>query len=140
MEYILKAGYTQMDFDKVTIMLKDVWWSPGIKKPEVLQGAGNSALVAGAFAENGEQIGYARTISDKTRFAYIMDVVVDERYRKQGIGKSMVTFIMGHPEMKDVYQWMLMTKDAHGVYGKIGFKPVSHPENWMEIRKDRPVR
>jgi N-acetylglutamate synthase-like GNAT family acetyltransferase len=139
-KYSLKHGYSEMDFDKVTKMLKDVWWSKGISKDEVIQGAQNSFLLVGAFDNENEQIGYSRVISDKTRFAYIMDVVVDDRYRKKGIGQSMISYILNHYELSDVYQWLLMTKDAHGVYTKVGFKPIAQPENWMEIRKNRPDR
>jgi GNAT superfamily N-acetyltransferase len=139
-DYFLKYGYREMDFDKVTLMLKDVWWSEGIGKAEVMQGAQNSALLVGAFDKENEQIGYSRVISDKTRFAYIMDVVVDQRYRKKGIGQAMIRFILSHQELKDVYQWLLLTKDAHGVYSKVGFKAIAQPENWMEIRKNRPIR
>jgi ribosomal protein S18 acetylase RimI-like enzyme len=139
-KYSLKYGYNEMDFDKVTNMLKEVWWSPGIKKGEVIKGAQNSALLVGAFTTNNEQVGYSRVISEKTRFAYIMDVVVDERYRKQGIGQAMIRFILNHPELSDVYQWLLLTKDAHGVYKKVGFTNVENPEYWLEIRKKRPSR
>jgi GNAT superfamily N-acetyltransferase len=139
-EYSLKTGIMEMDFDKVTLMLKEVWWSPGIKKGEVIQGAQNSAVVVGAFSADNEQIGYARVISDKTRFAYISDVVVDERYRRKGIGRSMVNFILRHNELKDVYQWLLLTRDAHGVYQKSGFKPIANPGGWMEIWNKRPER
>jgi GNAT superfamily N-acetyltransferase len=139
-KFYLKDSYAEMDFDKVTGMLKNVWWSPGIKKSEVIQGAQNSALVVGAFTSDNEQIGYSRVISDRTRFAYIMDVVVDDKYRKQGIGQAMVKFILSHPDLKDVYQWLLHTKDAHGVYQKAGFVQIAHPEYWMEIRKERPAR
>jgi GNAT superfamily N-acetyltransferase len=139
-EYSLKDGYEQMDFEKITRMLKDVWWSPGIKKSEILQGAQNSALLVGAFNRENEQIGYSRVISDKTRFAYIMDVIVDERYRKQGIGQAMIAYILSHQELKDVYQWLLLTKDAHGVYRKVGFNPIADPDKWMEIRNVRPNR
>ena len=137
-QYQVKDGISLMDFDKVREMLKEVWWSPGIQKSEVVQGAENSALVVGVFTGAGEQIGYARVISDCTRLAYIMDVVVDGRHRKQGIGQSMIRYILGHKKLKDVYQWLLLTKDAHGVYSKLGFAPVAEPENWMEIRHQRP--
>jgi GNAT superfamily N-acetyltransferase len=96
--------------------------------------------VVGAFTTDNEQIGYARVISDKTRFAYILDVIVDEKYRKQGIGQAMVRFILAHQSLKDVYQWVLITQDAHGVYQKIGFNPLSRPADWMEIRQNRPDR
>ncbi|MBN1959453.1 MAG: GNAT family N-acetyltransferase [Deltaproteobacteria bacterium] len=139
-EYSLKHGFDEMDFDKVTDMLKDTYWCAGIKKAEVLQSATNSALVVGAFAFDGMQISYARVISDKTRFAYILDVIVDESCRRQGIGQAMVTHILTHSELKDVYQWVLATKDAHGVYEKVGFKSFAKPEYWMEIRYQRPER
>ena len=146
MEEILNSKYKisddikRFDFDKVTGMLHSAFWSEGIGIKEVRQGADNSALVVGAFTPEGNQIGYARAISDKTRFAYILDVYVDERYRKQGIGQGMVKFILNHPSLKDVYQWLLITRDAHGVYSKVGFKQLENPANWMEIRHPRPKR
>ena len=42
--------------------------------------------------------------------------------------------------LKDVYQWLLITKDAHGVYQKFGFNAVDRPKDWMEIRYNRPAR
>ena len=140
MEFIIKDGFQEMDFNKVTEMLKDAFWSLGIKKDEVIKGAQNSAIVVGAFIKSNEQVGYARAASDKTRFAYIMDVYVDERYRKLGIGQSMVKYIINHPDMKDVYRWLLSTKDAHGVYQKVGFKPLGKPEDWMQLTYDRNDR
>jgi N-acetylglutamate synthase-like GNAT family acetyltransferase len=138
-EYLLKAGFNEMDFDKVSDMLRDAFWCKGIKRNEVIQGAQHSALLVGAFAEK-KQIGYARVISDKTRFAYLLDVIVDDKYRRQGIGQAMVGFILNHPDLKDVYQWLLITKDAHGVYQKVGFNPVARPADWMEIRNNRQDR
>ncbi len=139
-QFHIKDGFDLMDFDKVTEMLKNAFWCPGIKKPEVVQGAKYSALVVGAFDKEDEQIGYARVISDRTRFGYVLDVMVDERYRKQGIGQAMVKYMMQHHDLKDVYQWLLITKDAHGVYKKVGFNLVSRPDDWMEIRNTRPER
>jgi GNAT superfamily N-acetyltransferase len=146
MEEIISAKYKIsdnikiFDFDKVTQMLQKAFWSEGIGIDEIRQGATNSALVVGAFTLEGNQIGYARAISDKTRFAYILDVYVDDKYRKQGIGQYMVKFILHHPFLKNVYQWLLITRDAHGVYGKVGFKQLENPDKWMEIRHQRPER
>jgi N-acetylglutamate synthase-like GNAT family acetyltransferase len=140
LEFMIKSGFEKMDFTKVTKMLSTAFWSPGIKTEEVKQGAKNSALVVGAFTTKNEQIGYARVISDKTRFAYILDVFVEEKYRKRGIGRELIKFILNHDELRDVYQWLLITKDAHGVYSKVGFKQLAAPGNWMEIRNERPRR
>jgi ribosomal protein S18 acetylase RimI-like enzyme len=105
-----------------------------------MQGARHSALLVGAFDQENKQVGYARVISDRTHFAYIMDVVVHETCRRQGIGQTMVSYILRHEDLKDVYQWLLITSDAHGVYRKQGFGPVAIPGDWMEIRHPRPER
>ena len=136
---IISDGFERMDFVRVTELLSKAFWCPGIKIDEVKKGAFNSALVAGAFIED-TQVGYARVISDKTRFAYICDVMVDENYRRKGIGQKMVNHILSHKELEEVYQWLLITKDAHGVYKKSGFEPNTRPEGWMEIRHRRPER
>jgi GNAT superfamily N-acetyltransferase len=139
-DVIFKDGIEHMDFERVTKMLLKAFWSLDITNTEVIKGAENSALVVGAFLTNQTQIGYARVISDKTRFAYLLDVYVDENYRKQGIGQKMVNYILNHKELKYVYQWLLITKDAHEFYSKMGFEPTSRPLDWLEIRNERPKR
>jgi GNAT superfamily N-acetyltransferase len=138
--YKIVDGYNKMDFSRVTEMLSKSYWSPGIKINEVEKGALNSALVVGVFTIKGVQIGYARAISDKTRFAYILDVYVDEGFRKNGIGQEMIKYILNHEELKDVYNWTLITKDAHEVYKKVGFEVNNRPNDWMVIKKERPER
>lgn len=137
-DIVINDGLKNMHFEKVTKMLSNAFWCKGIEINEVIKGAKNSALVVGVFIYNGNQIGYARAISDKTRFAYILDVYVDENFRRNGIGQKMINYTLNYEELKDVYQWLLITDDAHGVYSKVGFNSVSHPLNWMEIRKNRP--
>lgn len=132
----IREGYENMDFTKVTDMLSKAYWSPGIGKDEVMNGAINSALVVGAFFGN-EQIGYARAISDKTRFAYISDVYVDERYRGHGLGQRLVEYILNHESLKDVYQWMLATRDAHSLFATFGFQPHAQPQRLLALRRER---
>jgi GNAT superfamily N-acetyltransferase len=130
-------GFDKMDFAKVTEMLATAYWSVGIGQDEIVKGASHSAIVVGAFAD-GEQVGYARAVSDLTRFAYIMDVYVDERFRRQGIGQRMINHMLRHEALKDVLNWVLTTTDAHGVYGKCGFVPLREPAKWMQKRKEQP--
>jgi GNAT superfamily N-acetyltransferase len=120
-------------------MLTTSFGSPGIQIDEVIHGATHSTLVAGVFDSQHRQIGYARVISDMTRFAYILDVIVDEGYRKHGIGQAMINYILAKPELKGVYQWLLITKDAHEVYKKVGFKVAERANDWMEIREPRKI-
>ena len=136
--YTIKSGLANMDFHRVAELLSKAFWCPDIQYDEVIKSANNSAFLVGAFNEKDEQIAYARAISDKVRFAYILDVFVDEEYRKQGIGQGMIRYMLESEEMKEVYQWILITRDAHEVYKKVGFSVISRPLDWMEIRKERP--
>lgn len=137
-EYEISDDLQRIDFKKVTEWLAGSYWSPGIGQAEVEKGARNSSLVMGAYTQNGSQVGYARMASDKTRFAYIMDVFVDPAQRNKGIAQALIRFAMAHPDHQAVYQWLLATKDAQKVYAKAGFKPLPYPESWMMIKKERP--
>ncbi|MEA4872560.1 MAG: GNAT family N-acetyltransferase [Synergistaceae bacterium] len=138
MDIDYKCGVTSMDFERVTEMLSQAYWSPGIKIDEMKKAAVNSALVIGAFSEEDRQIAYGRVISDKTRFAYLTDFYVDMEFRKKGICRKMVELVLAHPDLADVYQWLLVTGDAHGLYEKCGFKVITRPLDFMEIRSPRP--
>ncbi|HTY13288.1 MAG TPA: GNAT family N-acetyltransferase [Candidatus Omnitrophota bacterium] len=137
-DYYISDDRKKIDLKKVAGLLTNAYWSKGIKYKEVAKGANNSALIVAAFTGKGQLVAYSRVISDKTRFAYLLDVFVDEAHRRKGIGQGMVRFILNHPSLKKVYQWVLITTDAHGVYQKVGFKPLANPEKWMEIRHPRP--
>jgi GNAT superfamily N-acetyltransferase len=140
MSITFKHGFEYIDFDAVSKWLLEVYWSPGITKDEVILGARNSSLVVGGFDESGKQVSFLRIISDKVRFAYILDVIVDPVWRRQGIGTGMVKYVMEHPEMSLVYQWLLRTRGAHGVYAKLGFIPLPNPDQWMIIQNPREDR
>jgi ribosomal protein S18 acetylase RimI-like enzyme len=140
LEIEIKFGTSNMDFHTVTKFLSEVYWSQGITFEEVKMASENSTITAGAFLPEGRQVGFLRVVSDKIRFAYIMDVVVDPEFRKMGIAQKMIKSILESEEMKYVYQWLLRTRDAHGVYEKAGFKLIDAPEEWMILRKDRGDR
>ena len=135
--YVIDDEIESVDFQQVTAWLAESYWSPGISRAEVEKGARNSSLVVGVYGPAGRQVGYARLASDKTRFAYIMDVFVAPDHRRKGLAGAMIQFAMDHPEHRDVYQWVLATQDAHAVYAKLGFEVLDHPERWMVLRKEK---
>ena len=138
-DIILREGFDSMDFPRVRAWLAATYWAAGITREGVERAARNSALVIGAFAPDGAQVGYARVVSDKTRFAYLCDVVVDPAHRRRGIGRAMIAFALARPELVGVTTWTLATRDAHGVYAPLGFLPVTHPvsrpADWMVLRR-----
>lgn len=91
----------------------------------------NSSLNFGMY-DGGRQIGFARVLTDTLRFAYIMDVFIDEEYQGRGLGQRLMKAVLEHDNMKKVQKVALGTRDAHGVYEKLGFTPLAKPEIWME--------
>ena len=47
--------------------------------------------------------------------------------------------ILADPALKDVAGWMLKTRDAHGLYQKLGFAPPSDPERFLRRAGNRPA-
>ena len=45
----------------------------------------------------------------------------------------MMESILAHPELQGLRRWMLVTRDAHGLYRKVGFRELARPERIMEM-------
>jgi len=134
--YEFDTDIKRINFHVVHDWLSKSYWSPKISIREIKNCALNSTLVVGCFCEK-EQIGYMRLVSDRFRFAYLMDVFIEEDYRGKGIAQNMIKFSMSNKKFKNVYQWVLATKDAHSLYKKIGFEGLPFPDRWMILRKDK---
>lgn len=80
-----------------------------------------------------KQVGFARVVTDKAVFAWIMDVFILENYRGKGLGKLLMSSIMEHPSLQGLQRWGLSTEDAHGLYEQFGFRALSKPSLMMEI-------
>lgn len=95
------------------------YWAEGIPMETVEKALSNS-LCFGLF-KNNKQIGFARLVTDKATFAYLADVFVLEEHRGQGLSKWLIEVIQSHPELQGLRRWMLMTRDAQGLYEKFGW-------------------
>jgi GNAT superfamily N-acetyltransferase len=80
----------------------------------------------------GEQVSFARMITDHATFAWLADVWVDGSVRGNGIGRGMVRWFIDHPRFEGIRRIGLVTADAHGVYEGVGFHPPIRPERYME--------
>lgn len=106
-------------------------WSNGIPIEKVRDSIAHS-LNFGVFYE-GEQIGFARVISDYATIAYLGDVYVLESHRGRGLSKALMDTIMVHPNLQGLRRWILLTSTAEWLYKKYGFKEPTHPEWYMEL-------
>ena len=121
---------TRLDFGRIHGWLASSYWSPGISR-ELVERAAAGSHCLGAY-DNGVQVGYARLISDRATFAWLADVWIDEPARGSGLGQRMVRWFAEHPDYAGIRRMALVTKDAHGVYEKVGFRPLANPERYME--------
>lgn len=55
-----------------------------------------SFLFCGAFSPDGRLIGSMRALSDGVSDAYLLDLVVEPAYRRQGIGREILHRLSGH--------------------------------------------
>lgn len=126
---------SELDIELIHAFLSGAYWSRGISR-DVVERAIKGSLCVGTFApdETGkdEQIGFARVVTDRATFAYLADVFVIPAHRGTGAAKAMVQALHDHPELHGLRRWMLATRDAHGVYGALGWQPVAEPGLFMQ--------
>ncbi len=134
--YRISTDKRLIDVSAVHAFLDTSYWARGIDRATVERSIEHT-LCFGIY-DGTVQIGFARVITDFARFAYLADVFVVEAYRGQGLGTWLVETILGHPELRGVWRWLLATQDAHGLYARFGFAELPHLERWM-LRGALPV-
>ena len=107
------------------------YWAQDIPFQTVKKSIDNS-LCFGIY-KDAKQVGFARWITDKSTFAYLADVYVDELYRGLGLSKKLMSLMLFHKDLQGLRRYMLATQDAHGLYAQFGFKPIEHPERLMAV-------
>jgi N-acetylglutamate synthase-like GNAT family acetyltransferase len=131
--YEISTDRSRLDVGLIHGFLSSSYWAQGISRSLVEKSIANS-LCFGAFL-GGRQVGFARVISDFSSIAYIADVFVVTEHRGRGIGKRLIQAILNHPELQGLRRILLATQDAHGLYEKFGFQPLSNPERFMSIHR-----
>jgi GNAT superfamily N-acetyltransferase len=113
-EYLISCDTSKLDLAVVHDFLSTSYWSLGLPH-EVMHRAIEGSLCFGLYRGD-FQVGFARVITDKATFAYLCDVFVLEAYRGKGLGR-----------------FVLVTRDAHGLYEQFGFQPLARPEGYLEV-------
>ena len=117
-----------LDVGLVHGFLTESYWSPGIPI-DVVERAIDGSIPFGLY-RGVEQIGFARVITDRATFAYIADVFVLASRRGSGLGTWLMECVLEHPELRGLRRWLLVTRDAQGLYRKVGFT-FGEPWDWF---------
>ncbi|MEY9965021.1 GNAT superfamily N-acetyltransferase [Streptacidiphilus sp. MAP12-16] len=79
------------------------------------------------------QLGYARVVTDLATFAWLCDVYVAPAARGKGLGTALAAAVRDHLAPYGLRRILLATADAHAVYAKVGFAPLTTPQKWMAL-------
>ncbi len=130
-KYLISTDQRKLKLNLVCSEIKKQYWAKDLSFACIKKSIKNSRAY-GLYYE-GEQIGFAKVLSDQSRFAYLSDVFILEEYRGKGLAIFLIKSILNDPKLKHVAKWMLATKDAHNLYKKVGFEKLKNPNAFMQL-------
>lgn len=133
-DYLISTDRARINLDVVHGFLTNCYWAKGIPR-EVVARSIEHALCFGIYDSSGDQVAFARVVSDFATIAYLGDVFVLESHRGRGLGKWMMECVIQHPALQGLRRWILLTRDAHQLYSQFGFTGLKAPERYMELHR-----
>ena len=120
---------SRVDLDELHRFLStEAYWALGRSRETVERLVREASRVVGVY-HGVRLVGFARAASDRVSFAYLADVYILPELQGRGVGEALVREIVDGSPFANV-RWLLHTRDAHGLYEKLGFESPS--ERLME--------
>jgi GNAT superfamily N-acetyltransferase len=130
--YEISTDPARIDVERVHRWLStDAYWALGRSRDKQERAIARSLNFGVYEVVSGHQVAFARVVTDLASFAWLCDVYVDREARGKGIGTALVGAVREHLRPYDLKRVLLATHDAHGVYEKLGFRPLERPDQWM---------
>lgn len=123
----INTDKTKLDRESILRMLRATYWASEVPPADLWESILNSRAY-GMISPDGEQAGFARVVTDGTRFAWVSDVYVLPVHRGRGLGKWLIETVINDPALAKVHRLMLSTKDAQDLYKEYGFTPIEGDE------------
>jgi GNAT superfamily N-acetyltransferase len=118
--YVVSTDAALLDLDFICASLAGSYWAQNRPRAVIEKSIRNSLCFGIYERQSRRQVGFARIVTDGATISWLGDVVVDERHRKRGLGKLLVSSVVAHPQVSGT-ACLLATRDAHGLYEKFGF-------------------
>jgi ribosomal protein S18 acetylase RimI-like enzyme len=110
----------RIDVDAVhDYLANESYWAEGRPRDVVERLIREAQRVVGVY-DGERQVGFARAFTDGVSLVYLADVYVLPEYRGRGVGVQLVREMVENGPYADL-RWILHTRDAHGLYRKLGF-------------------
>jgi GNAT superfamily N-acetyltransferase len=117
--YEISDDPKRIELDTVARFLSSSYWASG-RSREIIERSIEHSLCIGAYRD-GEQVAFARVVTDFAVMFWICDVFVAEEHRGRGLGKTMMARILEDARLCQL-TGLLATKDAHSLYAQFGFR------------------
>ena len=130
-EFEISTDRARLDVALVHEFLQASYWAEGRRRSVVERSIAHSICFGVYHA--GRQVAFARVVSDRAVFAYLMDVFVVPEFRGRGISKALMRAVLDHPDLQHLRLFLLATRDAHRLYERFGFRPLADPGRMMAI-------
>ncbi len=130
--YLFSTDKKKLQFDIIhNYLANESYWVKDLPR-EILERSIENSECFGIY-QGSSQVGFARVVTDYATFGYLGDVFVLEAHRGKGLSKKLMDFILKHPELQGFRRWMLLTRDAQGLYSQFGFIKFHAPDRCMEL-------
>src|SRR6186997_1668279 len=97
-EYKISTEPGRLDVALIHAFLSQSYWAKNIPL-SVVEKSIRHSLCFGAYCA-GQQIGFARVITDFATFGYLADVFVVPEHRGRGVSKILLRVILDHPHLQ----------------------------------------
>lgn len=135
MEYIISTDKSKINVEAVhDYLCHRSYWAKERSIERVIRSIENS-ICFGLYDSEDNMLGFARVVTDKVVFPYLMDLYIFEEHQGKGLGTNLVKHIIEHPDLQ-VRLWFLATATAHGLYEKFGFSSLDDPDRYMFKRDE----
>jgi GNAT superfamily N-acetyltransferase len=135
-DYVVTDDPSAVDLDVVqSFLANDSYWAMGRTREQQARANELSTCFSVLHVPDGDFVGFARVLSDDVGFGWVADVFVLESHRGHGVAVFLMRCVV--ESFQHLPRLVLGTRDAHRVYEKVGFVPLSRVERWME-RWNRP--
>jgi N-acetylglutamate synthase-like GNAT family acetyltransferase len=122
-----------LDIHQLRALQQETSWARDRSLLDLQRAVAASDLVVTVWL-GGTLVGCARVLTDFVYRAVLCDVVVHSRYRNQGIGRTLVDAVTGHPRLARVRKFTLLTTTARSFYEHLGWR--LYPGDGMMFERD----
>lgn len=136
--YLLSMDKDRLQLNVIEDFLSNqAYWAKG-RTLDVIARSIRHSFCFGIYHQ-GQQVAFARVVTDQATFAWVCDVFVHQAHRGQRLGKWLVGAICQFVDKIGITKTILASKNAKAFYATYGgFEVLNHPERWMSRSGKEP--